>query len=302
MNPFLSTLRRLSLIVRQSPIMSRLALKCIPDCHIHIDIPKIGKLRIRLRRNRSLWLRPPLTLEGYPLAAMKAFTRPGDVVWDVGANLGLYARWLVQHLKAGQVCSFEPMSENLPELRHNVELGGIADRVTIIPWAISDVDGEVEFQVDDMQSASGAVNSVYEGAASRARSAIGLPPKMERVIGRTVDSILQARELPPPDVMKIDIEGAERMLLDGGSKFFEEASPRLLIETHGGKVSRQCLEFLFERNYHVAAFVPETWAPSRHMRLTPDMVPRVIDEYDAHFIMGSKNRADIPDELDWAAL
>lgn len=299
MSPLLKILRHLSLIVRRSSALSRVALHCIPDWHVHITVPQIGKLRIRLRRNRSLWLRPPLTLEGYPLAVMRAFIRPGDVVWDVGANIGLYARWLVQHLKAGHVCSFEPMSENLPELRHNIGLGGIVDRVTIVPWAVSDVDGEVEFQVDDIQSASGAVNSVYSGAASRARSAVGLPPKVEKVVGRTIDSILQSRDLPPPDVLKIDVEGAERMLLDGGSKFFQEASSRLLIETHGAKVARECLEFLFARNYHIAAHVPQAWAPSCHMRLTPDMVSRVVSEYDVHFIMASKSQEDIPDELDW---
>lgn len=292
-------IRKLSLVVRRIPALSRLALACTPDWHAHIEIPQIGRLRIRIRRNRSLWLRPPLTLEGYPLAVMKAFVRPEDEVWDVGANIGLYARWLVQHLKARHVCSFEPMSENLPELRHNLDIGGIANQVTVVPWALSDVDGQVEFQVDDIQSASGAVNSVHGGAACRARSAIGLPPKIEKVTSRTIDSILRQGDLPPPDVLKIDVEGAERMLLDGGNEFFTEKSPRLLIETHGGEVSRRCLEFLFERGYHLAGLVPEAWAPSRHLRLTPEMIPRVVSEYDVHFIMASKRAADIPAELDW---
>ena len=139
---------------------------------------------------------PPLTHEWYPLAALRAFVRPTDTVWDVGANLGLYARWLVTHLKARHVCSFEPMAENLPELRHNLALGKVTGQVTVVPWAISNVDGEVEFQVDDMQSASGAVNAVYEGKACRARAALGLPPKVEKVASRTIDSILKAAGTP----------------------------------------------------------------------------------------------------------
>lgn len=302
MNLFLKPLRHLSLWVRQSPFLSRLALRCIPDWHVHVSVPQIGKLRVRLRRNRSLWLRPPLTLEGYPLAVMKTFVRPGDVVWDVGANVGLYARWLVQVLDASKVCSFEPMSENLPELRYNINLGGINNRVQVVPWALSNVDGNVEFQVDDVQSASGALNAVYGGEACRARSAVGLPPKMEVVSSKTIDSILGAGDLPAPNVLKIDVEGAERMLLDGGADFFSTAAPRIMIETHGAEVARQCLSFLFERNYHVAALVPESWKRSRHMRLTPDSVERVVNEYDAHFIMASKHPDDIPDELDWGSL
>ncbi len=297
-----SVLRPVVPVIRASPVLSRFALGCIPDWHTHITIPQIGKLRIRLRRNRSLWLRPPLTHEWYPLAALRAFVRPTDTVWDVGANLGLYARWLVTHLKARRVCSFEPMAENLPELRHNLALGGVVNQVTVVPWALSNEDGEVEFQVDDVQSASGAVNSVHGGKACVARAALGLPPKLERVTSRTIDAILLAKELPAPDVLKIDVEGAERMLLDGGREFFRQASPRLVIETHGLEVAKQCLEFLFDHGYSVAACVPTSWHPRQHLRLERSVLARMTDQYDAHFIIASKQSQDLPEELDYVNL
>lgn len=291
-------LRPVANVVRKHPALARFTLACVPDWRTHIAIPQIGKVRIRLRRNRSLWLRPPLELELYPLATLRAFVRPTDIVWDVGANLGIYARWLVAHLNARHVCSFEPMAENLPELRHNLALGKVTDRVTVVPWALSNVDCEVNFQVDDVQSASGAVNSVYNGEACRARAALGLPPKIERVKSRTIDSILTAGELPPPDVLKIDVEGAERMLLDGGEAFFRRASPRLLIETHGLGVSKQCLEFLFDHGYTVAARVPAHWHADGHMKLDRSVLGRMVDQYDAHFIAAAKRPEDVPDKLD----
>ena len=55
--------------------------------------PAIGLFRIRARRNRSFWLRDPLAQERFPLAALRALVRPGDVVYDVGANIGLYTRF-----------------------------------------------------------------------------------------------------------------------------------------------------------------------------------------------------------------
>ena len=250
--------------LRGHPTAARLALKCTPDVHWHLHIPEIGRLRIRLRRNRSLWLRrDPLRLERYPLAVLRAIVGHTDVVWDVGGNIGLYSRWLVTHLDVGHVCTFEPMSENLPELEYNIREGRISDRVTILPWALSDVDGEVEFQVDDIQSASGSVSSVTNGAASPARRAIGLPPKTEIVRSRTINSIIAAKSLPPPDVLKIDVEGAERLLLEGGRMFFDAASPRLLIETHGLEVSRECIDFLLNHDYFVAVCVDETVNPRR---------------------------------------
>lgn len=44
--------------LRRSPAIARVALSLIPDTHWHVDLPEIGRFRIRLRRNRSLWLRP----------------------------------------------------------------------------------------------------------------------------------------------------------------------------------------------------------------------------------------------------
>ena len=120
------------------------------------------------------------------MAALKAFVRPTDIVWDVGGNIGLYARWLATHLAARHVYTFEPMSENLDELDYNIRNGGVADRVTIVPWALSDVDGEVEFQIDDIQGASGTISAVSGGAASAGRLALALPPKTEKVRSRTI--------------------------------------------------------------------------------------------------------------------
>ena len=154
-------------------------------------------------------------------------------MWDVGGNIGLYARWLAMHLAAHHVYTFEPMSENLCELDYNIRNSGVVDRITIVPWALSDVDGDVEFQIDDIQSASGTIGAVSGGGASAGRLALGLPPKTEKVRSRTIDSIIETGELPSPNVLKIDVEGAERMVLEGGKNFLASAMPRLVIETHG---------------------------------------------------------------------
>lgn len=297
MNPLRPFARDLGAWVRNRPALARLLLRCMPDWHIHVMVPTVGRMRVRLRRNRSYWLRAPLDLERYPMGMLRAMVRPEHTVWDVGANLGLYARWLVAVPDARRVVSFEPMSANLPELHYNLALGGVADRVSVVPWALSDTDGEVAFQVDDMQSASGTVNAVTGGEACRGRAAVGLPPLTERVTSRTVDSILQQGELPMPDVLKIDVEGAEHLLLCGGDRFFRESQPRLVIETHGLEVSKRCLEFLFDRGYHIAACVNPDWELSRFMRLQRDALNRMVGMYDVTFIAASKNAAELPTRI-----
>jgi hypothetical protein len=87
--------------VRTKPWLGRLVLKCIPDIPRVIQIPGIGPFRIHLRRNRSFLLHPPLFLEGFMLSALERAIRPGDTVFDVGANLGLYTRFMISYFKAG---------------------------------------------------------------------------------------------------------------------------------------------------------------------------------------------------------
>lgn len=285
--------------VRKRPALSRWLLRCLPDCHVQVTVPTVGLMRVRLRRNRSYWLRAPLELERYPMALLRAMVKPEHTVWDVGANLGLYARWLVAVPGARRVVSFEPMSANLPDLRYNLALGGVTDRVTVVPCALADTEGEVEFQVDDMQSASGTVNAVTGGKPCAARAAVGLPPLTEKVLCRTVDGILRTGELPRPDVMKIDVEGAEHLLLRGGDHFFREGHPRLMIETHGLDVARRCLEFLFDRGYHVAACVNPDWVPGRFMHLKRDVLGRMVGMYDVTFLAASKDVSELPQQQPW---
>lgn len=278
--------------------LGRIALNCLPDLHKHVTIDGVGRLRIRLRRNRSLWIRHPLTHEWYPLSILKAFVRPTDVVWDVGANIGLYSRIFVQRFNARHVFAFEPMSENLPELQHNLAIGGISERVTVLPLALSDRNGTADFQVDDIQSASGALDAVYGGNACRARAALDLPPKIERVQCRTIDSVLQEGLALAPDVIKLDVEGAERMVLDGGEQFFTEHNSKLLIETHGVEVMKACLEFLFSKGFFIAGCVPDSWHPARHMQIGPDVLGKISDQYDVHFIAASKRAEDLPGTIE----
>src|SRR5947209_1304251 len=133
---------RLGSWLRRSSWAGRWALKALPDFPLTIDIPPIGPFRIRVRRNRSFWLRDPLTHETFPLAALQALMRPGYVVYDVGANIGLYTRFLANSFRAAKVVAFEPMTENLAQLRTNIDLGDITDRVMVVPYALADSDGQ----------------------------------------------------------------------------------------------------------------------------------------------------------------
>jgi FkbM family methyltransferase len=272
-------------------------LQLLPDFAVNIHIDPIGKFRIRIRRNRSYWLRDPLALEQFPLAALQSLLRPGSVVYDVGANIGLYTRFCVNRFAARKVIAFEPMGENRSQLAQNIELGKITEETTVLPYAIGNLDGEVELQIDDLSSGSATLDVVTRGEAAPGRKQYGFPPKKASVMCRRLDSLIPELDLPVPDLIKVDIEGAEALFVEGASTLLQRLSPKLLIELHGASFAKQVYELLSQLGYYCAGRVSEKFDKSGYAFLDASMVSKADDLYDIHFLVASKNRADLPDKL-----
>jgi FkbM family methyltransferase len=290
----LGLLRLAASRLRTRPLLGRWALRMIPDIPWTLRVDGIGPFRIRLRRNRSLWLRRPLESESFPFAVLRRFVRPGDVVYDAGANLGLYARYLVETLGAGRVIAFEPSAGNRALLAANLGLAGIASQVTVLPIALADEDGMLEFQVDDVQSASGTLTKVTGGGPSLGRRNLGLGPLTEQVLCRRLDAVVAEEDLPPPDVIKIDVEGAEAFLLRGAMGLLRERRPRLLVELHGAAQACAVLAILDVLGYSCAARVSPQIDASGFARVDSTLLPRITGLYDVHFIAAASDPADLP--------
>jgi FkbM family methyltransferase len=287
-------IRHASLRLRKHPTLGRYALRAVPDIKWTVDIGGLGAFKIRLRRNRSFWLREPLESERFPFAMLRQMVKPGDVVYDAGANLGLYARYLIQGLHAGHVVAFEPMPDNRSLLTENVALAGIDRQVTLLPMALADEDGTVEFQVDDVQSASGTLDKVTGGEPCVCRRNLGLGPRTTKVLCRRLDTVIPELGLPLPDMIKIDVEGAEALLLRGAERLLREHSPMLLIELHGIQEIRDVLGLLDTMGYAVAGKVDPRIHPSGYGRVDASMSPLIQGQYDIHFMVAAKDPADLP--------
>lgn len=141
--------------------------------------------------------------------------KPGDVVVDVGANVGGPAR---QYVSAGaEVWAIEPDARCWPALRTVV--GG--DR--ILGFAVGDHDGIVTFY----RSTDPAHNSIAE--ANLLAQKPDLPPLTLPVY--TLDS-LQAQGLIPPhiDAIKVDAQGAEVTIVRGATRIMQTQAPRWWVE------------------------------------------------------------------------
>jgi FkbM family methyltransferase len=279
-------LSKLNHTVRTTPWLGRIALRAIPDLPWHISVEPVGKMEIRLRRHRGYWLRSPLSNDAFMMGALTRLMRPGDTVYDIGANIGLYSRLFIQKLQAARVYAFEPMSENRPQLMRNLQLGGCADQVVVLPFAVADEDGTASFQVDDVSSFSGTLDAVTRGDACPSRRQYNLPPITECVQVVRLDTVIRDRSLALPDVIKMDIEGAEAMALRGARKLLHERKPALAIELHGASAAIEVLQVLWDCNYYCFGYLETADGPV-YKEITTSDLPAITEKYSLHFLAAS---------------
>jgi FkbM family methyltransferase len=160
--------------------------------------------------------------------------RPGDIVYDIGANVGFYT--LLSSVLAGtrgRVYAFEPLPRNLRDLREHLKINRISN-CSVIEAAVAFEDGEAHFD------------------PSPARSEGRLSPTGTIVV-RTVglDSLLSQNRISPPSLMKIDIEGAEVECLRGAARTIGNFRPVIFLATHGPDRHAMCLQLFAEWGYNV---------------------------------------------------
>jgi FkbM family methyltransferase len=278
---------------RTTPWLGRLALRSIPNVKLRVNVEPVGKVVIRLREHRGYWLRHPLTHERFTLGALQRLIREGDVVYDLGANIGLYSRFMVQCFRAAHVYAFEPMQNNRTLLAENLRIAGCSSRVTVVPRAIGEEDGSVDFQVDDLTSNSGTLDSVAHGQASPSRRQYGLPPATVRVPVSRLDSLIANEGFPVPSVIKVDVEGAEAMVVRGAKQLLSRHGPRLTFELHGADAARDTLQALWSVGYRCFGyFDPE--AANTYREILPADLPSITRQYSLRLLVA----ASTPEEIE----
>ncbi|WP_053076756.1 FkbM family methyltransferase [Caenimonas sp. SL110] len=155
----------------------------------------------------------------------------GDVFLDVGANVGFFSLLGATLVgPAGKVVAFEPVSENAQLLLRNLALNKVSN-VQLIEAAVADRVGTASFE--DGQSPS--------------QGRLGTGGRSVPVV--TLDGLLASGAIPVPQVIKMDIEGAESLALAGARGLLSAHRPKLLLSTHGYQQQAQCLEFLHALGY-----------------------------------------------------
>ncbi len=168
------------------------------------------------------------------------FTKRGMVAWDIGANVGFYTLAFSRLVgPSGAVYSFEPYASNVVMLLRHVCLNMI-ENVRVIQAALSGGNGIESFQI----------------SKSHAQGRLGADGStLYNVPTFSPDSFLEKFPAARPDVIKIDVEGAECLVLKGAERLLRGSSPLILLALHGADKATQCFDIL--KDFGFTCFAPD---------------------------------------------
>lgn len=183
------------------------------------------------------------------------------VVWDIGAHVGYHS--LAFAALGAEVTAFEPNGTNFERLKLNVARNThLAPRIKTRQVALSDTDGEMTFrQSDDLRGAS--TGSHLVSATPPLPDSDYKKFRSTTVPVARIDTLVRAQGNKAPDILKIDVEGAEELVLRGGSSVIPEYRPILLIEIHHICLMYSVQELLLSWGYKLKLLDKENACPSR---------------------------------------
>ena len=166
---------------------------------------------------------------------LEKYLSPGCTFLDLGAHVGYFALLGSKLVgDAGAVYAFEPLPANLEFLKDHFRLNNI-NNVTLYEGAIAHYDGE--FTMD-----------------GRSRVGAKLSDSGDiKVKVYSLKRLLNQNEIKKPDLIKIDIEGAEHDLLVDIREYLSANNITILLFSHGRDVHEKCIMLLERLNY---SFVP----------------------------------------------
>jgi FkbM family methyltransferase len=142
--------------------------------------------------------------------------RPGDIVLDAGANVGVFTRKALQ-AGASKIIAIEPGPENVECLRRNFAAEIADGRVVVYPKGVWDKEDILKLSVDPADSARDSFLRPIENAQF-----IDVPLT-------TIDKLVEELRLPRVDFIKMDIEGAEQKAVVGAKNTLTKYRPRMAL-------------------------------------------------------------------------
>lgn len=161
---------------------------------------------------------------------------PGMTFYDVGGGIGFYS--LLAARLGARVFAFEPDLQNAESIRLNAERNALENQVQIIPKAVFSYSGEIGLEPADCRQGHGCAHVRIDGKMDEGARFVDCT---------TLDDFI--RENPAPDLVKIDVEGAESEVLKGADNLFRTVRPQLVCEVHDASNAEFACAWLRARGY-----------------------------------------------------
>jgi FkbM family methyltransferase len=164
-------------------------------------------------RVETFFIKEPETLEW-----IDSFDGNSDIIfWDIGANIGLYSIYAALKFKNIEVVSFEPSTSNLRVLSRNISLNKLENKIKITQFPLTNKENKYLIMKEGDFIEGGALNSFGESSNFEGNS-FNVQNNYQ-VYGTTINFLLKNNILNIPDYIKIDVDGIEHLILEGGDNF-----------------------------------------------------------------------------------
>lgn len=148
----------------------------------------------------------------------------GSVLWDVGANIGLYSLFAAR--RGLRVLAFEPAASSFAAMVRNIEINGFDDRISA--YCLAFADGTSLVSLNMANTAAGHSMHSIESREGGFRQAVP---------GFSVDDFMARFAPPPPDAIKLDVDGIEPLILRGAMSTLREHVREVLVEIDGANAA-----------------------------------------------------------------
>lgn len=186
--------------------------------------------------------------EPHVVEAIEARLPVGGVAYDVGSYVGYLSMVMSKRVGAtGSVYAFEAYPRVVEALHANISQGGF-ENAAIVRQAVGDSDDPVRFATFD-----------YSTVGHIARESTPDDATMLEVAGTTLDRFVYGEGNPPPDLVKIDVNGAELSVLAGADRLFREHPPHVLVEVRSS-TEAEVTEHMTSRGFECTRLTHERQA------------------------------------------
>jgi len=175
-----------------------------------------------------------------------SFSLKGALCWDIGAHFGYHS--FAFAAQGARVLAFEPNAHNAARLKMNLEKNpNLARNIRHLPFAVGDRDGEMVFVQSAELNGGSSGSHLQDATPPLEGNAYATFEKLTVSVAR-LDTLVAKGE-SPPDLIKIDIEGAEFLALQGARQLLATKRPLILMEVHHIRLMLEIQRFFDELKY-----------------------------------------------------